>query len=72
MQRDENLTLDLGIAYGKADMLDDAVRVLNEGLKTYPNSDALTTTLVTVYVKQLRFQEAQSWPRSLLNGTPNT
>jgi len=70
VQRDENLTLDLGIAYGKADMLDDAVRVLNEGLKTYPNSDALTTTLVTVYVKQLRFQEASKLAAQLAQRNP--
>jgi len=40
---DENLTLDLAIAYRMADMFDEAQKVLTEGLKTYPNSDGLTS-----------------------------
>jgi len=67
---DENLTLDLAVAYGKADMLDDAVRVLNDGLKAYPNSDALTSTLVTIYVKQLRSQEASKLAEQLARRNP--
>src|ERR1035438_1793938 len=68
---DENLTLDLAIAYGKAEMLDDAVRVLNVGLKAYPNSDALTTTLVTVYAKQLRYQDASKVAKELAFRNPH-
>jgi tetratricopeptide (TPR) repeat protein len=68
---DENLTLDLAIAYGKADMLDDAARVLNDGLKAYPNSDALTTTLVTVYAKQLRYQDASKVAKDLALRNPH-
>lgn len=45
---DENLILDLGIAYRTADMFDDANRVLTEGLKTYPNSDGLAGALVSL------------------------
>lgn len=56
---DENLTLDLALAYGRAGRLDEAARVLNQGLKTYPNSTALTSSLVSVYVKQVRLQEAE-------------
>ena len=60
IQRDENLTLDLALAFTKAHMLDDAAQVLIEGLKSYPNSDALARLMVTVYVKQQRFQEASA------------
>ncbi len=35
---DENLTLDLATAYGRTGLFNDAARVLNEGIKTYPNS----------------------------------
>ena len=45
---DENLTLDLAIAYRMADMFDDAEKVLTEGLKSYPNSDGLTGALVSL------------------------
>lgn len=55
---DENLTLDLAIAYGRAGQLNDAARVLNEALKIYPDSTNLTSSLVSVYVKQLRLEEA--------------
>ena len=41
IQRDESLTLDLALAFTRAHMLDDAAQVLIEGLKSYPNSDAL-------------------------------
>jgi Flp pilus assembly protein TadD len=51
-------------------MLDDAVRVLNDGLKAYPNSDALTSTLVTIYVKQLRSQEASKLAEQLARRNP--
>lgn len=69
-QRDENLTLDLAIAYGKTGLYDDAVRALTAGLKTYPNSDELTRTLVTVYVKQLRYQEASKLAEQLARRNP--
>ena len=58
MQLDENLTLDLAIAYGRAGQLDNAALALNQGLKTYSNSTALTSSLVSIYVKQLRLAEA--------------
>ena len=45
---DENLTLDLAIAYRMADMFDDAEKVLTVGLKSYPNSDRLTGALVSL------------------------
>ncbi len=70
MQLDENLTLDLAIAYGRAGQLDEAGRVLNQGLKTYPNSAPLTSSLASVYVKQLRLQEADKVAEQLARRNP--
>ena len=58
MQLDENLTLDLAIAYGRTGQFDSAANTLNQGLQAQPNSVALTSSLVSVYVKQLRLEEA--------------
>jgi len=57
---DENLTLDLAIAFRMADMFDDAERVLSEGLKTYPNSDGLTGALVSLDIHRAHNQAAQA------------
>ncbi len=59
VELDANLALDLAIAYGRAGQLDDAARVLNHELKIHPNSTALTSSLVSIYVKQVRLQEAE-------------
>jgi len=58
MQLDENLILDLAIAYGRAGQLDNAAGTLLQGLKAYPNSTTITSSLVAVYGKQLRLEEA--------------
>ena len=71
MQLDENLTLDLAIAYGRAGQLDDAARILNKELKAHPNSTALTSSLVSVYVKQLRLVEADKVAGQLARRNPN-
>ena len=57
---DENLTLDLAIAYRMADMFDEAEKVLTEGLKTYPNSDGLTGALVSLDIHIAHNQAAQA------------
>ncbi len=57
---DENLTLDLAIAYRTADMFDEAEKVLTEGLKTYPNSDGLTGALVSLDIHVAHNQAAQA------------
>jgi tetratricopeptide (TPR) repeat protein len=57
---DENLTLDLAIAYRMADMFDDAQKVLTEGLKTCPNSDGLTGALVSLDIHVAHNQAAQA------------
>jgi Flp pilus assembly protein TadD len=48
--RDDNLTLDLAVAYRDAGMLDEAVQTLKQGLEADPGSDALTATLVSLYI----------------------
>jgi Flp pilus assembly protein TadD len=47
--RDENLTLDLAIAYRDAGMLDETEQTLKQGLEADPGSDALTAALVALY-----------------------
>jgi tetratricopeptide (TPR) repeat protein len=70
MQLDENLTLDLAIAYGRAGQLDNAASTLTQGLKTYPNSTTLTSSLVSVYVKQVRLDEANKVAEQLARRNP--
>ena len=70
IQLDENLTLDLATAYIRTGLFNDAARVLNEGLKTYPNSAVLTSSLVSVYVKLSRFDEATKVAEQLARRNP--
>ena len=70
VQLDENLTLDLATAYERAGLINDAARVLNEGIKTYPNSAPITSALVSVYVKLSRFQEATDAAKELASNNP--
>jgi cellulose synthase operon protein C len=56
--RDETLTLDLAVAYRKAGMYDEAARVLNDGVASIPDSDALTAALVSLEVDQSHFENA--------------
>ena len=58
LKRDENLTLDLGIAYKNAGQIESAERVFTEGLKAYPSSNALTGFLVSLYVGDSQFETA--------------
>jgi len=69
--RDENLTLDLAIAYAKSDMTDDAVLVLTEGLKIYPNSEELTEALESVYAQHGRYQDAATLAESFARRNPS-
>ena len=71
MQLDENLTLDLAIAYGRAGQLDNAAGTLNQGLATYPDSTSITSSLVSVYSKQLRLEEAEKVGSQLASRNPH-
>jgi tetratricopeptide (TPR) repeat protein len=70
VQRDENLTLDLATAYQRTGLFNDAVRVLNEGTQTYPDSAALTSSLVSVDVKLSLFDEATKVAEQLASRNP--
>jgi tetratricopeptide (TPR) repeat protein len=70
MQLDENLTLDLAVAYGRSGQLDNAASTLIQGLKIYPNSTTLTSSLVSVYVKQVRHEEAEKIAEQLARRNP--
>ncbi len=56
--RTETLTLDLALAYGKANQLDKASEVLTKSLQKNPSSLPLTSAMVTVLVRQVHYQEA--------------
>lgn len=55
---DEDLTLDLARAYGKAGMLDDAAATMQRALSADPASFRLTNAMTTVLVQQHRYQDA--------------
>jgi tetratricopeptide (TPR) repeat protein len=56
--RDEDLDLDLALAYGRMGMNDQAGATLEAALRQKPTSVRLTTALVTVRVQQTRYQDA--------------
>ena len=68
--RDQNLTLDLATAYRKAQNFDESAQVLNEGLKTWPNSDSLTAALVSLHVHQSHYAAAQTLAEDLARQKP--
>ena len=70
-KRDENLTLDLAYAYRATDQLDDATRVLNEGLKIYPASVELTGALVSLEIHNTALESAQALAEKLARLKPN-
>lgn len=68
--RDENLTLDLAVAYRKALRFDEATQTLVDGLKTYPNSVSLTGALVSLYVHESHFAAASKLAGELARAKP--
>jgi len=54
----ETLTIDLALAYGLANQLDNASEVLTQYLQRHPSSLPATAALVTVLVRQVHYQEA--------------
>ena len=55
---DEKLTFDLATAYKQAGMYDEAAQALNQGLESFPDSDALTGALVALNVDESHFEAA--------------
>lgn len=54
----EDLTLDLALAYGKSKMLDEAAQLLTKALRAHPASLRLSSALTTVLINQVHYQEA--------------
>ena len=72
VELDENLTLDLATAYGRSGLFNDAALVLNQGLKTYPDSAELTSSLASTYIKLSRFDAAAKAAEQLANRNPDS
>ena len=70
VERDEALDLDLALALAKSHRQDEAAQVLNESLKTYPNSNDLTRALIALYVNQTKYEEASQLAETLVNRNP--
>jgi Flp pilus assembly protein TadD len=71
VQRDEVTTVDLAVAYRKAQMFDEAATVLREALKTYPNSDSVTGALVSLEAHQSHYAVARKLAEELAKQKPN-
>jgi len=67
---DQNLSLDLAVAYRKAQMFDEAAQALSEGLKRYPASIGLTGALVSLYAHESHNAAARELAESLAHKYP--
>ena len=67
---DQNLILDLALAYRRAEMFDDAARVLTQGLKLYPGSDSMTEALVTLSIHVNHSEAASALAEKLARQKP--
>ncbi len=67
---DQNLALDLGLAYRMADMFDESQKVLTDALKTCPNSDDLTGALVSLDIHVAHNQAALALAEQLARKKP--
>ena len=68
---DEKLTFDLATAYKQAGMYDEAVQALNQGLESFPDSDALTGALVALNVDESHFQAATLLAEKIASRKPS-
>jgi Flp pilus assembly protein TadD len=71
VQRDEVTTVDLAVAYRKAQMFDEAAQVLRDGMKTYPGSVSVIGALVSLEAHQSHYAVAQSLAEDLAKQKPN-
>jgi tetratricopeptide (TPR) repeat protein len=69
--RTEKLSINLARALGNMNMLDEARDVLTEALNAHPSSLPLSTALIVVYVKQVRFQDAINLAQHIADANPN-
>jgi Flp pilus assembly protein TadD len=70
-QRDENTSVDLAVAYRKAQMFDEAAVVLREAQKAYPWSDGVTGALVSLEAHQSHYAAAQTLAEELARKKPD-
>ena len=68
---DEKLTFDLATAYKQAGMYDEAAQALNQGLESFPDSDALTAALVALNVDESHFEAASLLAEKIARRKPN-
>lgn len=68
--RDENLNLDLAIAYRRSGRLAEEEQTLKQGLNDTPDSDALTATLVALYVDESHYEAATALAEGIATRKP--
>jgi tetratricopeptide (TPR) repeat protein len=68
---DEDLTLDLALAYSNAGDLDTAALVLSDAIRAKPDSLRLATAMATVLARAHRYDEAISGLNTALAAHPN-
>jgi len=68
---DEDLTLDLALAYSESGSFDKAADTLRAALVRSPGSLRISSALATVYVQSHRYQDATNLIRVTLNAHPN-
>jgi Flp pilus assembly protein TadD len=66
----EQLSVDLAFAYGRAGMLDQAAATLTEALRNTPGSLRVSNALATVFANQQRFQDATDLLKQTLRMHP--
>ena len=69
--RNEKLSINLASALGNLNMLDEAHDVLTEALNAHPSSLPLSSALIVVLVKQVRFQDAINLAQHIADVNPN-
>lgn len=68
----EKLTIDLAKALGNLNMLDDARDALTQALDEHPKSLPLSSALIVVLVKQVRFQDAINVAQHMVDENPGS
>lgn len=69
--RTEKLTINLSRALGNLNMLDDAREALTQALAAHPTSLPLSSALIVVLVKQVRYEDAIKLAQHMADVNPN-
>ncbi len=70
--RTEKLTINLARAFGNMNMLDEARDALTEALNAHPNSLPLSSALIVVLVKQVRYEDAIKLAQRIADVNPTS